>query len=127
MIETIGQPTIRPQGIIHCRREWMLGGEPVIEIQHAGARGGGDAPQEVAVKRGRPDHIAATVELKNAPIGARLRNSDVKGIDPGRIDRFRSRAGGRKRNNAFNELQSPPNGRKRDRAAGVTSLEITQA
>src|SRR5687768_8688097 len=55
----------------------MLGSEPVIDAQHAGARYIRDAPDEVTIVQARPKHIAAAVQIERVMVGARERSRNA--------------------------------------------------
>ena len=127
MVEPISEPAVCRDCILDRSRKRVLRRESVIEIQHAGARGDSDAPQEVAVKRGRPDHITSAMEIEEVTVGTRLRDGDVNGTYPIGIDHLRSCARRREGNNALDQLQPPAHLRKRCGLVPLALLEIAQA
>jgi hypothetical protein len=70
MVATISKPMVDPDRIFNGSREWVFGSEPVVEIQHTGPGRDSNPPREVAVKRGRANHITSAVEEQNVTIGA---------------------------------------------------------
>src|ERR1700730_11381567 len=127
MVEPISKPAVCRDRILDCSRKRVFGSEPVIEIEHAGARRDSDTPQEVAVKRGGADHITAAMEIEEVTIAVRLGNGDVNGPDPIGIDHLRSCARGREGNNALDQLQSPAYRGNWHGLARLALLEIAQA
>src|SRR5262249_58413907 len=80
-METAGEPAISRDRILERRRERMLGGEPIIEVEHVGARCGADPPGEISQQLRGAHDVGATVEIENAAVAARLAHCDADGID----------------------------------------------
>src|SRR5262245_66177253 len=100
----------------------MLGSEPIVEVEHTGARGGADAPGEISQERRGADRVGPAVKVENAAIAARLTNDHANRIDAAAVDDGGLRACRRARHNAFDTLEPAPNRGRRPRS-GLTALE----
>jgi hypothetical protein len=48
----------------------MLGRQPIVDAQNAGASDHGNPPSQIAVERGRAEQMAAFVKIENVPIAS---------------------------------------------------------
>jgi hypothetical protein len=105
----------------------MLGGEPIIEVEHVGARGGADPPGEIPYQLRGADGVSAAVEIENAAVAARLAHGHANGIDPAGVDRSRLRPCRRAWNKGFDALEPAASRRHRNPLANVPLFRETQA
>lgn len=104
----------------------MLRREPIIEVEHAGARGGADAPGEIPKERRGSERVGAAVEVKDAAIAARLRHRHVDGIDAAAIDDRCPCARRRTRHERLDALEPAPNRRGGLHPPALPRFEETQ-
>src|SRR5262245_65786186 len=104
----------------------MLGSEPIGEVEHAGARGGAEAPGEIPQERRGADRVGPAVKVENAAIAARLANDHANRIDAAAVDDGRLRACRRARHNAFDTLEPTSNRGYGQQSAALAALQLTQ-
>src|SRR5262245_1540213 len=125
-IEFLGKPAIDRHRILERGGKRMLRGEPIVEVEHTGARGGADPPGEISQELRRPDRVGAAMEIEDAAIAARRSNRDTNRIDAAAVDRGGERACRRARNKTFDPLEPASNRRDCHRAASATVLDEAQ-
>ena len=104
----------------------MLGGEPIIEVEHVSPRGGADPPGEISQQLRGADGVGAAVEIENAAVAARLAHCDAHGIDAAGVDRSRLRPCRRAWNKGFDALEPAPSRRNRHVLATVPLFQEAQ-
>src|SRR5262249_51690139 len=125
-IETAGEPAIGRDRVLERRRERMLGREPIIEVEHVGARGGADPPGEIPQQLRSAHDVGTTVEIENAAVAARLAHCDADGIDAAGVYRSRLRPRRRAWNKGLDALEPAPSRRNRHVPAAVPLFQEAQ-
>src|SRR5262245_19587983 len=125
-IEFLRKPAIDRHRILERGGKRMLRGEPIVEVEHTGARGGADPPGEISQERRRADRVGAAMEIEDAAIAARRGNRNTNRIDAAAVDRGGERACRRARNKTFDPLEPPPHRRDGQRPASSTVFDEAQ-
>src|SRR5262249_4573377 len=113
--------------ILERRRERMLGGEAIVDVEHVRARGGGAAPGKTPEQLRGAAGMGPAVEIENAAVAARLAHGDANGVAPAGVDRSRLRACRRARNKGLDALEPAASRRQRHLLANVPLFHEAQA